>query len=110
MSIGPTGMMGGAAGSHLPQTKGTDTDRAQQEAVEQARQAQTEGTAESAAGIGETEQDEQTGERDGDGRRLWEKQGESNAKQKTGPDSSVTGPPRSCDASGQRGQNLDLSG
>ena len=109
MSIGPSGMIGSLAGSPLSQTKGTDTDRAQQDTSNQSRQVQSDQKAESAAGIGETEQDEQTSERDADGRRLWEKPPQQEQTDSTEPENTAE-PPRSRDATGQRGTNLDLSG
>ena len=64
MSIGPSGIIGSAAGSQLSQAQGTDVNKAQQDTANQARQAETDRKAESASGIGETEQDEQASERD----------------------------------------------
>ena len=107
--MGPMGMMGSAAGSPLSQAKGTDSDRAQQDTSNEARQVQSERNAENASGIGETEEDEQTSERDADGRRLWEKptsEGEPDSTTSEEPAEA----PRSRDATGQRGTHLDLSG
>ena len=70
MSIGPTGMIGSVAGSPLAQGQGSEVNRAQQETAEQARQAHSTEKAEDAAGVGQTEDDEQASERDADGRRL----------------------------------------
>jgi hypothetical protein len=101
------GIAGSAAGSPLAQTKGSEVDRAQQDAAGQERRVHNEQKAESAAGIGETDgEDHETAERDADGRRLWEKVGQRNQ--------TVPEPPgeqrRSKDASGQTGNLLDLSG
>ena len=109
MSIGPTGITGSLAGSPLSQAKGTDADRAQQDTSNQARQVQSEQNAENASGIGETEEDEQTSERDADGRRLWEKPTSEEEPDTTTADPS-TEAPQSRDATGQRGTQLDLSG
>jgi hypothetical protein len=65
--------------------------------------------AENAAGIGETDgEDHEAEERDADGRRLWEEPVNSDGS----PQSPQADPdaPRSKDASGQRGNLLDLSG
>jgi len=108
MSIGPTGMIGSFAGSPLSQTKGTEAERAQQEASNQARQVQADKTAENAAGIGETEQDEQASERDADGQRLWEKSHQNEDAVQNLTD--ATDLKASRDATGQRGTQLDLTG
>jgi hypothetical protein len=73
MSIGSLGIVGGLAGTPLPQ-RAADADKTQRETVEQQRAAQASEQAENAAGIGQTEEDSQTSERDADGRRLWEEQ------------------------------------
>ncbi|NLX96147.1 MAG: hypothetical protein GXY83_08220 [Rhodopirellula sp.] len=108
MSIGSVGgIAASAAGSPLAQTKGSDVDRAQQDASSQQRQIQNEKKAESAAGIGEADgEDHQTAERDADGRRLWEKSGQS---EPNGEEESP-GQHRGKDATGQSGNLLDLSG
>ena len=74
MSVGPMGgVAGSVAGSPLAQTKGSEPERAQQEAVAQQRRAESDQKADSAAGIGETDgEDHETAERDADGRRPWE--------------------------------------
>ena len=74
MSVGPMGgLAASAAGSHLAQSKGSDVDRTQQDSAAQQRRVQTDQKAEMAAGIGEADgEDHATGERDADGRRLWE--------------------------------------
>jgi hypothetical protein len=92
----------------LPQARTADAEKAQQQATDQARQANSDEKAERAAGVGETEQDEQASDRDADGRKLWE--GDSGAEQSDSesPDAHQTPPSR--DPSGDRGGNLDLSG
>lgn len=73
MSIGSTsGIVGSAAGSPLAQTRGSETERAGHETSGQQRQVDNDQNAEKAAGIGQTEQDQQTSDRDADGRRIWE--------------------------------------
>ena len=108
MSIGPLGMIGSMAGTPLSQSRGSSVDQAQQQNADQARQTQSEGRAETAAGIGQTEQDEQAGERDADGRRLWEEPAGASKQ----PDEEVPAEPQhgSRDASGTRGTRLDLEG
>lgn len=108
MSMGPLGMAGSIAGG-LPQAHNATTERAGQQASDQARQASSEQKAESASGVGETEQDEQASERDADGRRLWE--GSDEQQPATEGDGSSPPPEQqSKDPTGTSGGNLDLSG
>lgn len=110
MSIGPmSAVPASAAGVPLSQTKGAETERAQQQSTASERKANAELKAESASGIGQTEGDEQTSERDADGRRLWE---ETPAPENTTgqEESTESEPQRSKDASGQAGHQLDLMG
>lgn len=108
MSVGPMGgITNSAAGSSLAQTRGSEVNRAQQDASAQERRVHNDKKAESAAGIGETDGDDhETAERDADGRRLWER---TVAGKQTGEE-----PPadqrRGKDATGQSGSLLDLSG
>jgi hypothetical protein len=108
MSIGPMGgLAGSAAGSPLAQTSGSEVERAEQDAVGQKRRTQMDQKAENAAGIGETNgEDHETEERDADGRRLWEESPPTNQP----PDAPDADARASKDASGQRGNLLDLSG
>ena len=112
MSVGPTGMVGGVAGAPLAQTKGAETDRAQQETSNQARQTQSDQHAENAAGIGQTEQDEQASDRDADGRRPWELQAEQTGDQQAQDDDQQQTDRQSLsrDPSGESGSQLDVSG
>jgi hypothetical protein len=110
MSIGPTGgIAAGAAGAPLAQTSGSEVERAQQDAAGQKRQIQMDQKAENAAGIGETNgEDHETEERDADGRRLWEQSAETEQTPES-PQADADAR-QSKDASGQRGNLLDLSG
>jgi hypothetical protein len=88
-------------------------DRSSQESGSQVRRAQADQKAEKAAGIGHTEQDHEAADRDADGRRPWELGGQGEGAEPEGevhdPESE---PPRlpGRDATGQRGNQLDLSG
>src|SRR3954468_5695942 len=73
MSIASLGIVGGLASTTAPQ-RAAETDRAERQSVDQARTADASERAENAAGIGQTEEDSQSSDRDADGRRLWEKQ------------------------------------
>ena len=112
MSMGPLGMIGSAAGSPMAQRTGTDVEKADQETANQSRQAKAEQNAENAAGIGHTEEDSGAQDRDADGRRIWElpeeKQEEATGDEQQSPPQADT--PLSRDATGERGNHLDLSG
>jgi hypothetical protein len=102
------GLIGSAAGAPLSQTAGAETERAQKESLGQSRQLDANQKAENAAGIGQTEQDQESSERDADGRRLWEAPGKPNKE--SGPDAQEAVVRQSKDATGQSGTKLDLTG
>ena len=109
MSVGPMGMLGGAAGSPLSQSQGNDVNKTQQETTDQSRKASSEDKAEQASGVGQTEHDEQASDRDADGRRPWEIGGPP------GEEEPAEGAPedekrQSKDPSHTRGGQLDVSG
>ncbi len=105
-----SGLLSSAAGTALSQTSGSETDRAQKESLTQIRGIEAEQHAERSAGIGQTEQDQESSERDADGRRLWEVP--VNAKKKNAEQLSdgVAESRQSKDATGQSGTKLDLMG
>ncbi len=111
MSIGPMGMIGSVAWLATGTGARQRSSTAQQDTADTARQLQLNEKAEQAAGVGQTEQDEETSDRDADGRRPWEIGPESSDDQQT---DQATGDrdarPRSKDPTGQRGQQLDLNG
>ena len=107
MNMGPLGMAGSVTGG-LPQARTAETDKTQQQASDQTRQATSAEKAEQAAGVGETGQDEEASDRDADGRRLWE--GDPQSPQSDPDTPPEHQPPQSRDPSGTRGGNLDLSG
>ena len=107
MSMAPLGgLLGSAAGAPLSQTKGTETDRGAREAAAAARSVETADRAERAGGIGRMEQDQQSDERDADGRRPWETPATSPAAESAG----TSELPRCKDATGTAGTQLDLLG
>lgn len=78
MNIGATtGAFASAAGAPLSQLAGAESERAQKDSSVQQRQTHADDKAEKAAGIGETEHDQEASERDADGRRLWEESTEA---------------------------------
>ena len=108
MTFGPmSGVSGSAAGAPLSQTKGSETERARKDASDTGRQVESESKAEKSAGIGQTEQDERTSERDADGRRFWE----SSSGKERESESPETEPERKAlDPKGESGNSLDLTG
>lgn len=109
MSMGPmAGIGGSAAGAPLAQTRGSETERSQQDAAAHERQVRQDQHAENVAGVGQTEQDEQASDRDADGRRLWERQESSSDSQ---DEAASQAPERlSKDPTGQSGNVIDLTG
>jgi hypothetical protein len=73
MSVGSLGVVAySVAGSSLAQTTGSDVVRARQDALVQQRSLEATQQTEDAQGIGKTDGDDnQTNERDGDGRTPW---------------------------------------
>ncbi len=108
MSMGPmSGVVGSAAGAPLSQTSGSETERAQKDASAHQRQVDTDKKAADAAGIGQTEEDQGTSERDADGRRFWEAPDKKNPEQ----DADQSEPSRQAkDPTGNSGNSLDLTG
>lgn len=108
MNIGvTTGAFSSAAGAPLAQTVGTETERSQKDSAVRERRADAQGKSERAAGIGTTEQDQGTDERDADGRRMWEETG----KKDVAAEADVAEPERRAkDPTGQSGSALDLTG
>lgn len=113
MSMGPVGgVVGSAAGTSLSQTAGTETERSQRDTASQHRQIDGNERTEQASGIGQTEEDQESSERDADGRRLWEragKRGKDGKEEPAGEDTSTLAK-QSKDPSGQSGTKLDLTG
>ena len=110
MSMVPLGgIVSSAAGAPLSQTAGSETERAQKDSHAQNRQVDSEQRAERAAGIGQTEQDQESSERDADGRRFWEAPPQT-PPDDDGDDAKGTLPRQSKDATGQSGNQLDLTG
>ncbi len=109
MSMVPLGgVASSAAGAPLSQTAGSETERLQKGSLSQSRQTDAEQKAELAAGIGQTAEDQQTSERDADGRRLWE--GPAKVGKATQTAEAEAAARQSKDATGQSGTKLDLTG
>lgn len=110
MNVGMTGLIASAAGVPLAQTQGSEIERGQIDSAARQRTKTSEFKAENAAGIGAADgEDHDTQDRDADGRRPWEIGGEA-PTEGTQPDPSEGGrPQQSRDATGERGNGLDLT-
>jgi hypothetical protein len=110
MSIASLGIIGGLATTAGAQ-RAADTQRVDSETTDQTRAVTADEHAENAAGIGQTEQDAGTTDRDADGRRLWE----NTRRKKAAPTANTTAtdspdPPISKDPTGACGGAVDLVG
>jgi hypothetical protein len=106
MSVGPLGGLAGSIAAPLAQAASSEVDRNHQAAGTQQRRLQNELRAESAGGIGEADgEDHEAGERDANGRRLWEAPppGHKDASQQADDR-------QSKDVSRQSGNFVDLTG
>jgi hypothetical protein len=103
------GAAGGFAGTPLAQGVGSEVERAHDSQAQQ-RRVQSQTKAADAAGIGKTDEDAQTEDRDADGRRLWERPLTPGAEdaQATQGEAESSRPVK--DPSGQSGSHLDLTG
>ncbi|HEY2412199.1 MAG TPA: hypothetical protein VGI40_08155 [Pirellulaceae bacterium] len=110
MSIASLGILGGLATTAGAQ-RAADTQRVDTETTDQSRAVTADEHAENAAGIGQTEEDASTTDRDADGRRLWEN---TRRKKTTAAATASTTdsplPPISKDPTGACGNQLDLVG
>ena len=108
MNVVPTtGVVGSAAGAPLSQTSGSETERTQKDSRDSQRQVDNEKKAADAAGIGQTEQDEGTSERDAEGRRFWEAPAGKQSEQEDGQQTTRR---QAKDPTGDSGNSLDLTG
>jgi hypothetical protein len=107
MNVVPLGgIISGAAGAPLAQTNGSETERTQRDGANRERRVTTEKTADAAAGIGTTDADQETSERDADGRMFWEHPGEKELTK----DESALEKRQAKDPRGSSGNALDLTG
>ncbi len=108
MNVVPMGgMFSGAAGAPLAQTAGAETERTQHDGVVRERRVTSEQAAEMAAGIGTTDEDQETSERDADGRMFWQQQHAPN-KQQNNDEHHLSR--QAKDPTGETGNSLDLTG
>jgi len=108
MNLGPMGgVVSSAAGAPLSQTAGSETERTQKDANTSQRQVENDKKADEAAGVGRTEQDQGTADRDADGRRFWEQAAGEDSSPALSPQDA---PRQSKDPTGDSGNALDLTG
>ncbi|PQO34394.1 hypothetical protein DTL21_12770 [Bremerella cremea] len=113
MSIGPTGMSFAAsvAGSDLAQRNSSDVSQTQQATSNQARVVDSAEKAEKAAGVGDPDESEKISDRDGDGRRAWERpENHSEEADELDVEGEVIHDDRPPKDGGITGQQLDISG
>jgi hypothetical protein len=107
MNLGALPAVGSVAASGAAQRVASE-DRVRQETVDQQRQTESATQAELAAGIGQTDEDHETSERDADGRLPWEL---TRRKPKSvGDNTSPAFPSQVRDPQGISGTQLDLTG
>jgi hypothetical protein len=107
MNLGALGTVGSVAASGLAQRAASE-DRTRQDAVDQQRQTESATQAELAAGIGQTDEDQETSERDADGRLPWNLSRKNPLPANDEASSSVSTQVR--DPQGISGTQLDLTG
>ncbi|UUO08604.1 hypothetical protein M4951_09855 [Blastopirellula sp. J2-11] len=114
MSIGPTGaaIISSLAASPLAQNASSEVDQNRQATNNQARKADSDQKAVKASGVGDPEESQEAGDRDADGRRLWEIQDEAEEllAETEYSDDEPPKNPKGLDPSGQTGGVLDISG
>lgn len=116
MNIGAfSGIAGSIAGGTASQIKGTEADRTARETADRAREVDAVQRSEAAADVGEDSDDVMTGERDADGRELWERRTRDNAAAEATdetPADAVVEPElhQSKDPTGASGGRLDITG
>lgn len=107
MNLGALGMVGSVAASGMAQRAASE-DRVRQDTVDQQRQTESATQAELAAGIGQTDEDQETSERDADGRLPWELKRKNPLP--ANDDTPPSLPSQVRDPQGISGTQLDLTG
>ncbi len=98
MPLGPLGNTTGLSGS-------------QNDAANQVRRTAANQKSEKAGGLGAADADQHTGERDADGRRLWERPAEEQEQNSQQQEETIEAlNPQSKDPTGNSGRLLDLTG
>jgi hypothetical protein len=107
MSVGPTTFAASLAATSLNSARSSEAERVQHETSAKERQVEGDRKAENAAGIGTAEGDEAAGDRDADGRRLWERPPAGTAPADA---EAIEASIRVKDPTGESGSLLDLTG
>jgi hypothetical protein len=115
MSSIPTHIASGLAATSHAQARGVEADRVRHEDAVRHREDSADKSAEAAAGIDETKDQQASGDRDADGRRVIEWPGGKKQRGAASTEESSTisnehHGPRSKDPTGQAGSQLDLDG
>jgi hypothetical protein len=116
MSVGPSagimpnaGVVASAAGTGMAQASGSDAVRSRQAVANQQRQLESLAKADETAGIAKTDgEDQETNDRDADGRMPWHLGAVAQELQLD--DAASDAPHPAKDASGESGNQLDLTG
>jgi hypothetical protein len=110
MNISQVSIASTAAATQLAQSRGSETDRVQQEGAVHERALESTAEAEAAEGIGTTNEEQAASDRDADGRRPWEIGPQDNLDDSPNPAGDSASFHRAKDPTGQAGSQLDLSG
>jgi len=113
MSVGPMGasIASSIAATNLAQRNSSDVAGAQQATSSHARKVDSTEKAEKAAGVGDPEESEKTSDRDGDGRRAWERPEHASDEAEGELEGDATYHDASQkDPAGVKGREIDLSG
>jgi hypothetical protein len=110
MNVSQLGIVATAAATQLAQTRGSEIERVQQETAVHERATESTAEAEAAEGIGATNEEQATSDRDADGRRPWEIGPQESHGDSANIPSDSTSLHRAKDPTGQAGSQLDLSG
>lgn len=116
MDVGPLGasLASSLSATNLAQRNSSDVATAKQSTASHSLKVDSTEKAEKAAGIGDAEESEKAGDRDADGRRLWERQGKKDDEPDSPEpelegDATYDAAPQK-DVSGVKGRELDISG
>lgn len=116
MDVGPMGasLASSLSATNLAQRNSSDVTNAKQATASHAIKVDSAEQAEKAAGIGDADESEKAGDRDADGRRLWERQGKKDGDAESADaelegDATYAAEPQK-ETSGVKGRELDISG
>jgi len=115
MSIGSLGIISGLAGSQVDGSKAAGTDRAARDSAEQSREIDSSQKAEKTAGVGQTDKEQESSDRDADGHLSWDasahgRKSRSSARSADDSSEDQNGEVAAKDPSGELGCGLDISG